>query len=516
MAMFMVDKTSKSVRLRLVYSCVSGLCSRMLSIYMYADTILDQSLVHAKLIVVYLKQARGEIAMFSMLLAVLGFLVSVSANGLELPSFIPKCSLSDPNLGDCIKEKANMVIPIIAKGIPEFGIPSVSPLLIPEAKSEALHVIGYDVYNDDLKDFKVTEASFNLTGKAKFTLYLDRFQAIAQNYTFTNDMLLGLPVTGHGKFNFTVVGITVNYIGDIKTYEKDGDTYVDLVNGEISSNIKRGYYYYDNIQSPNERDVNEYLDDHWQDYRIQQAREKRAMFSILLTVLGFLVLASAGGLELPSFIPKCSLSDPNLGDCIKEKANIVIPQIAKGVPEFGIPPLSPLSLPEAKAEALDLIVNDVYIGDLKDFKVTKASLDFKSGKADFSIYLDRLHALSQNYTFSSGMLLGLPVTGHGKYNATILGISVNYTGDIKTYEKDGDTYVDLVNGKIFSDVVRGYYHFENIQSPKEKDVNRYIDDHWQDYRIKLKPAMDLYLAKFIHTPFAKIFSSVPLNKIFLP
>ncbi|GJQ76012.1 hypothetical protein Trydic_g8803 [Trypoxylus dichotomus] len=240
------------------------------------------------------------------------------------------------------------------------------------------------------------------------------------------------------------------------------------------------------------------------------------MFSILLTVLGFLVLASAGGLELPSFIPKCSLSDPNLGDCIKEKANIVIPQIAKGVPEFGIPSLSPLSLPEAKAEALDLIVNDAYTDALKDLKVTKASLDFKSGKADFSIYLDRLHALSQNYTFSSGMLLGLPVTGHGKYNLTIVGISVNYTGDIKTYEKDGDTYVDFVNGKISSDVARGYYHFENIQSPKEKDVNRYIDDHWQDYRIKMKPAMDMYLTKFIHTPFAKIFSSVPLNKIFLP
>ncbi|GJQ86321.1 hypothetical protein Trydic_g9017 [Trypoxylus dichotomus] len=240
------------------------------------------------------------------------------------------------------------------------------------------------------------------------------------------------------------------------------------------------------------------------------------MFSILLTVLGLLVLVSAGGLELPSFIPKCSLSDPNLGDCIKEKANIAIPIIAKGIADFGIPPVSPLSVPEAKSDVLNLIIYGVTTDDLEDLKVTKASFDFKAGKVDFTMHLDRFQLLAQNYTFINGVLLGLAVTGHGKYNLTAVGVTIKYNSDIKTYEKDGDTYVDLVQGKISFEYERGYYHFDNIQSTEQKDVNKYLDDHWQDYRKKVKPALDFYLAEYIHNPFAKIFSSVPLNKIFLP
>ncbi|GJQ86324.1 hypothetical protein Trydic_g9020 [Trypoxylus dichotomus] len=217
-----------------------------------------------------------------------------------------------------------------------------------------------------------------------------------------------------------------------------------------------------------------------------------------------------------SFIPKCSLSDPNLGDCIKEKANIAIPIIAKGIPEFGMPSVSPLLIPEAKSEVLNIVWYGVTNDDLKDFKVTKASFDIKTGKVDFTIHLDRLQVLAQNYTITGGILLGLPVTGYGKYNLTAVGVTVNYSGDIKTYEKDGDTYVDLVQGKISSETERGYYRFENIRSTEEKDVNKYIDDHWQDYRKKVKPALDFYLTKYVHNPFAKIFSSVPLNKIFLP
>ncbi|GJQ72570.1 hypothetical protein Trydic_g13452 [Trypoxylus dichotomus] len=96
------------------------------------------------------------------------------------------------------------------------------------------------------------------------------------------------------------------------------------------------------------------------------------LVSILLAASCFVRFVSAGGMELPSFIPKCSLSDPNLGDCIKEKANIVIPLVAKGVPEFGIATASPVFIPLVESKELHLVMNDVYCDDLKDFRLTKA------------------------------------------------------------------------------------------------------------------------------------------------
>ncbi|GJQ86327.1 hypothetical protein Trydic_g9023 [Trypoxylus dichotomus] len=424
----------------------------------------------------------------------------------EEASFIPKCSLSDPNLGDCIKEKANIAIPIIAEGVPEFDIPSLSPVRVPVAVGKELHLVVEDTYIHGFKDFRLTKALMEVVGV---------------KYSFTSGMLLGLPVSGHGKYNVTMVGITVNYSSDTKTYDKGDDTYLSFANGTTLANVERGYYHFENLQSPKEGDMNKYVDDHWQDFRFQLKPAKReirknVMDSVVLSVLSLVALVTAGEYDLPSYIPKCSLSDPNLGDCIKDKANIVIPILAKGDPKLGISSISPLQIAIAEAKALQLIVYDVFTDDLKDLKVAKASFDVKSGKAAFTLSLDRIDSFSQNYTFTNGMLLGLPVSGHGKYTVKLIGITIDYTADVKTYEKGGDTYIRLENDKCSSNLERGYYHFENLQSPNEKDINQYVDDHWQEYRAQLKPAIEFYLTEIVHVPIAKIFEKFPLNKIFLP
>ncbi|GJQ72567.1 putative juvenile hormone binding protein, partial [Trypoxylus dichotomus] len=143
-------------------------------------------------------------------------------------------------------------------------------------------------------------------------------------------------------------------------------------------------------------------------------------------------------------------------------------------------------------------------------------LDIKEGKAEFTLSLDRLEVEALAYSFTSGMLLGLPVSGNGKFNMTMVGITVNYSSDSKIYDKGDDTYLSLANGRTSTDMERGYYYFENLQSPKEGDINKYIDDHWEEFRIQMKPTIEFYLTKYIHTPVAKIFSEVPMDKIFLP
>ncbi|KRT84967.1 hemolymph juvenile hormone-binding protein, partial [Oryctes borbonicus] len=148
--------------------------------------------------------------------------------------------------------------------------------------------------------------------------------------------------------------------------------------------------------------------------------------SVILSVGCLARLASVIGLDLPSYIPKCSLSDPQLNNCIKEKANIVIPKIAEGIPEFGIPSISPIKVKKAESKVLNLISYDAYCDDLKDIKVTTAYFDIKKGEAQFTMHLDRLTVMSQNYTFTNGMVLGLPISGHGEYNMTMVGITINY------------------------------------------------------------------------------------------
>lgn len=42
------------------------------------------------------------------------------------------CHRSDPNFTECIKGSIEKLRPLLKKGIPELGIPSCEPLIIPE------------------------------------------------------------------------------------------------------------------------------------------------------------------------------------------------------------------------------------------------------------------------------------------------------------------------------------------------------------------------------------------------
>ncbi|KAI5694312.1 hypothetical protein M8J75_014754 [Diaphorina citri] len=55
---------------------------------------------------------------------------SISAR--KLPSFIPSCKRSDPNLNECAMRVAAAARPHLAKGIPKIKVPAMEPLIINE------------------------------------------------------------------------------------------------------------------------------------------------------------------------------------------------------------------------------------------------------------------------------------------------------------------------------------------------------------------------------------------------
>lgn len=42
------------------------------------------------------------------------------------------CSRNDPNIDSCIKESVEHLKPYLVKGVPEFNIPSLEPLILDE------------------------------------------------------------------------------------------------------------------------------------------------------------------------------------------------------------------------------------------------------------------------------------------------------------------------------------------------------------------------------------------------
>ncbi|GJQ86317.1 hypothetical protein Trydic_g9013 [Trypoxylus dichotomus] len=242
------------------------------------------------------------------------------------------------------------------------------------------------------------------------------------------------------------------------------------------------------------------------------------MLSFLVSFCGVVSLTSAASYDLPSYIERCSLSDPNLNECFKEKANLAIPFLAKGDKELGIPQAAPVTIPVAPSYSSDFkfILYDAYSESLRDLKVTKVLFDLKTGKVDLEANLNSAVLTAKNYTILNGTIVGVKASGHGAFNMTLANLAVYFKADIRKFKKGGEDYFELANSQVTSSVERGYYYFENLKSEEKDDMNAYIDENWKKFRLQLKPTIESYLKTFIYYPINVIFNRVPINKMFLP
>ncbi|KAK9680016.1 hemolymph juvenile hormone binding protein (JHBP) [Popillia japonica] len=225
---------------------------------------------------------------------------------------------------------------------------------------------------------------------------------------------------------------------------------------------------------------------------------------VLILLSAFLV--SSGGVDLPPYIKKCSLSDPQFNECIMTKANEVIPILTKGDILFGIPSLSPVSFTEAplKVDNLFMILMDTYMDNFKDLRITKMVFDLSNRKVELSAVIDRIEVTAKNYTVISGEFVGVRAQGHGRFNATLIKSTLDFKSDIQLYEKQGEVYMNLVNRVVNTNLERGYYYFENLKSATVVDMNAYIDEHWREFGAQVKPATDVYIQELLYLPFSVI------------
>ncbi|KAI4458774.1 pnas-3 related [Holotrichia oblita] len=464
---------------------------------------------------------------------ILIFISPVSvASILILASYIPQCSMKDPDLNKCIKDNANKVIPVIVKGVcicdPDFGIPSLSPIDVKDLTlgGDNLKIVMTDVHCDDVKNIRLTEALFDLKNKkTAYTAVIDSLTVTAK-YTVKDGKILSRSVSGSGKYNMTYVGVTIHSKSDVNIIEKDGEKYIQLLNPTFDSDIKRGYFHLENLQSPEGGDLDEFVDKNWEAVwkEIKPSQDKAyaqflnvPLMAIVdnVPIINILIftfpISVASILILASYIPQCSMKDPDLNKCIKDNANKVIPVIVKGVcicdPDFGIPSLSPIDVKDLTlgGDNLKIVMTDVH------FLFFFNRFDLKNKKTAYTAVIDSL-TVTAKYTVKDGKILSRSVSGSGKYNMTYVGVTLHQKSDVNIIEKDGEQYIQLLNPTFDSDIKRGYFHLENLQSPEGGDLDEFLDKNWEALWKEIKPSQDKAYAQFLNIPLKAIVDNVPLTE----
>ncbi|RZC41969.1 takeout, partial [Asbolus verrucosus] len=152
------------------------------------------------------------------------------------------CHRSDPRLSDCIKNSVESLRPLLARGIPEFDIPSCEPLCIPEvvidrgAGAVAVRSTYRDIKVYGPSQFVLRHIRIDMErNRIRIKLWLPRLQ-LTSKYTMEGRILM-MPISGTGtsRGNYTNIDATVSMHG--QRIKKDNETYFNVKDFYVDFNI---------------------------------------------------------------------------------------------------------------------------------------------------------------------------------------------------------------------------------------------------------------------------------------
>jgi len=113
----------------------------------------------------------------------------------------------------------------------------------------------------------------------------------------------------------------------------------------------------------------------------------------------------------------CSRNDPELNKCLVDSVDKLRPYLAKGIPEFRIPPYDPLMIPKVSLVQGEGPVsfksdfNNMRTSGAKDVVVQQVEVDIKKLVVTLRLFFPTLR-IQSNYSVD-GRILVVPVQGNG-------------------------------------------------------------------------------------------------------
>nr|XP_022900275.1 protein takeout-like [Onthophagus taurus] len=236
----------------------------------------------------------------------------------------------------------------------------------------------------------------------------------------------------------------------------------------------------------------------------------------------FIAILTCCGLNLPSYIKPCSLSDPNLKSCMIQSGQNAISSLRKGDQNYKIPSVDPLKIPLIEINmGEDLSIKFSKITAYNFFEVVKIQdVDFDLEKGIFSLHLYDESGILADLTYEMKMkLMGLPITGNGEAKANVSKIDMFYEAALKTIQEDDGDHFNIDKSKFNATVGQLQFHFDNLFNGDQRlgdATNNLINENWREFSSILQPAVIDLFQGLINGYLKGIFASVPKNSLFLP
>ncbi|XP_073983825.1 juvenile hormone binding protein 1 [Rhodnius prolixus] len=239
-------------------------------------------------------------------------------------------------------------------------------------------------------------------------------------------------------------------------------------------------------------------------------------FACLVSTLSIAI--NAQDIEIPPYVKHCKGSDPQLIECLIKALHHIRPYLAKGIPEIQMPAVEPFRMDDLSLaltsgpNGYKIVLRDMDIYGSSNFTVTKLKLGQNGGPFEAKIKIPKM-SIDARYT-SSGVLIILPASGNGTFNANLGDILATVKGSVREVNRNGKAYlhVDKLDVDLTIKDARMSVHkiFNNNRILTEA-TNLFLRENGQEILRIMMPQLRQKLAAVFKRVANQLLSNVPVE-----
>ncbi|XP_068629131.1 protein takeout-like [Battus philenor] len=219
----------------------------------------------------------------------------------------------------------------------------------------------------------------------------------------------------------------------------------------------------------------------------------------------------------------CPRDEEALAECLKDGLNVYIPELATGLPKYGIPPCEPLFIPALTIQqssgpiSVTSTYKDVTVRGPSAMRITNVSVDSRKHEVTAKLYIPEFR-MKGHYSLS-GKLLLLPIEGDGTFSAKYGDIDAVLKITLGRVHREGA--VDALACEkldVKFNVGTATMKLENLfggDNELGNTMNMFLNENWEKLAKELQEPMEEALRDFLKPLADHAFSTLNADDIFL-
>ncbi|XP_014245128.2 circadian clock-controlled protein-like [Cimex lectularius] len=230
------------------------------------------------------------------------------------------------------------------------------------------------------------------------------------------------------------------------------------------------------------------------------------------------LLGIALAADTPPYVKHCKGTDPKLIDCFIKALHHIRPYLAKGIPEIQMPTVEPFRMDDLSLaltsgpNGYKIVLRDMDIYGSSNFTVAKLKLGSATTPFEAKIKIPKM-SINARYT-SSGVLIILPASGNGTFNANLGDIIATVKGTTSHMTKDGKDYLHVEKLDVDLSIkdarmaVRKIFNNNRILT---EATNLFLRENGQEILRIMMPQLKMKLAAVFKRVSNQLLSNVPVE-----